>query len=137
MPPPQDPAAMEVESSPIFQDIFGDGKGLGNQDGPAIQQPSNGQAGYMNAYDTAWTLEKWRTEPLSMMVPFPDEPNTCEDICIKRHKDADEKCSIARKRVELGLTKAGCPCKVLAVRRPNPCGESTKTVTPTQKSQFL
>ena len=134
---PSHESAMEVDPPPIFMDIFGDGSGKGNQNGPEIKQPGNGQAGFMNAYDSDWTLEKWRTLPLSMNVPFPDEPNTCEDICIKRHKDADEKCSVARKRVELGLTKAGCPCKVLAVRRPDPCGGGAKTNTTTLNSQFL
>jgi hypothetical protein len=129
---------MEVEPPTIFQDIFGNGSGAGATGGPKIGQPGDGQAGFMNAYDGEWTLDQWRTGPLSMNVPLPDQPVTCEDICIKRHKDADEKCSIARKRVELGLTKAGCPCKVLAVRRPDPCGKTATTAsTSATISQFL
>lgn len=110
-------------------DIFGSGQGpMAWSLGPGVSKyrPKgdgvDAREAIQNAYDETIPLEDWLTKPLSMEVPMPDEPVTCEDICKKKHKDADEKCSAARKRIELGLKKAGCPSKVLAVKRKTPCG---------------
>jgi hypothetical protein len=106
-------------------DIFGDNKGpTAWAEGPGVA-PYNKELGVeaiLNAYDTTKDLNAWATGELSMFLPLPEEPETCEDICKQKHKDADEKCSVARKRIELGLKKAGCPSKVLAVRRKTACG---------------
>jgi hypothetical protein len=104
-------------------DIFGDNKGpFGWSNGPTTAAAGNGAEAVQNAYDPKTDLNAWTTGELSMFLPLPDEPVTCEDICKQKHKDADEKCSVARKRIELGLKKAGCPSKVLAVRRKTACG---------------
>jgi hypothetical protein len=137
-----EPIRDQTTQQPIMPyDAFGDGK----QDkpwlmGPEVRayQPATGTSlaipEQLNAYDNAWTLDKWKSEPLSMMVPLEDEPITCEDICKQEHKKADEKCSVARKRVELGLKKAGCPSKVLAVKRKTACGGGRKAPAPKPKA---
>jgi hypothetical protein len=85
-----------------------------------------GKEPMLNAYDPKYSVHDWETEPnLGLYLPLEEEPVTCEDICKKKHREADEKCSVARKRVELGLRKAGCPSKVLALRRKTPCGPRT------------
>ena len=118
---------------PLYpDDIFGDGSGKGWVEGPGREpykagvDGKPGTAEVLNAYDPKWKLDDWKTKALSMWVPLPDEPVTCEDICKLEHKKADEKCSVARKRVELGLKKAGCPSKVLAVKRKTACGGGRK-----------
>jgi hypothetical protein len=123
-------------------DIFGDTLGSKAwEGGPDVQasMPADATAKaepeYLNAYDPDWTLDKWRSLPMSMHVPLPDEPVTCEDICKEEHKKADEKCSIARKRVELGLKKAGCPSKVLAVKRKTACGGRKAAPKPKPKAK--
>jgi hypothetical protein len=109
-----------VDDKPF--DVFGDtmksGEGFASTaKGEKDKEPM------LNAYDPKFTVEMWQNEPnLGLYMPLEEEPVTCEDICKKKHKEADEKCSVARKRVELGLKKAGCPSKVLAVKRKTPCG---------------
>jgi hypothetical protein len=127
---------------PLYpDDIFGDGSARGWEQGPTREMYKPGVDGkpgtaeVLNAYDPGWSLDKWKSEPLSMWVPLPDEPVTCEDICKQEHKKADEKCAVARKRVELGLKKAGCPSKVLAVKRKTACGGSRKAPAPKPKAK--
>jgi hypothetical protein len=122
-------------------DIFGNMTGPGGWEGGAgvakFVEGKDGKPGtpaMLNAYDPTWDLNSWRTGDLTMYVPLPDEPVTCEDICKEEHKKADEKCSIARKRVELGLKKAGCPSKVLAVKRKTACG-GRKAAAPKPKAK--
>jgi hypothetical protein len=109
---------MDWESN---HDVMGNNSGGGGAGGPKATAAQPGKMAEYNAYDETYDLHQWTTGPLSMKVPLPDEPVTCEDVCALKHKRADEKCSVARRRIELGLQKAGCPSKVLALRRKNLC----------------
>lgn len=97
-----------------------------NMDGPNDKGVYEGPT-FPNAFDPNFSLDQWQTQKLQMTIAEEDvEPLTCEEDCKEKTRKANEKCTVIRKRVQEALNKAGCPSKVVALKRKGGCGSSKK-----------
>lgn len=97
--------------------------------GPTVEAAPNTTTSATNMFETVFDesvgLERYMTqEEFTMHIPaIEKEAYTCEDTCKEKNKIADQKCRVIRQRVEAALKKAGCPTRLVALKRPG-CGSS-------------
>jgi hypothetical protein len=126
------------EEEIVFEDVIGgdvDGKevaagGPGVFSGGAISSSLGGAVierfYHSNIDDPAYTLQKWRQEPLNLIMPgIEPEKKTCEQECTEKMAERRKRCNEVRKRVALALKEAGCPSKVTGYAKKSKCPSRT------------
>lgn len=83
-----------------------------------------------NIDDPSWVTGKypeggehnWSTDPLNFYLPpVPQGPKSCEEICVLKQRKRVTACNALRKRVQMALDRAGCPCDIIGKDKPSPC----------------
>ena len=129
---------MPTPEDNVNQDLLG----IGLLGASELNDTPNTKTSTNNMFETIFdedaTLADYMDEKhdITMLLPpIKKDVFSCEDTCREKNKKADEKCKVVRKRVEEALKKAGCPTRLVALKRPGACGSSKSTAKKSTKSK--